>query len=147
MRVHTAPIKANWEISIKLQNSFTIAPETSFHKTYSYTCLYLFKIFTRLFTRGLFQKPKIISTQVVVYEDVVKYGSSTTEHYQAARKRCRNCSSLVYITPKLSDVKQQLFYYVYGFSGSRIQKGHSKISLCLFHPLWVLNWKELKPGS
>ena len=74
MRKLTTPVKANWEISIKLPNSCTLVPETPLQKMYSYICLHLFKIFTRLFIRGCFQKPKIVSIQIVTYGDIVKYG-------------------------------------------------------------------------
>lgn len=42
--------------------------------------------------------------------------------------------------------QKQPFYYAHGFSGSRIQKGHNKDGLSLFHDVWDDNWESLKSG-
>lgn len=114
------------------------------HK-YAYTYL---KYLEGHLLEDFLQKPKIVSTQVLIYGDVVKYGIAVQYNTTKLQKRMQRVPSSYnwHVThyPKLSDAKQW-FYYVHGYSRSRIQKGHSRSSLFLFHPLWGLNWEDLKP--
>lgn len=63
-------------MSIKLANSFTLAPDTPLQETYvNMPASIEHDTFTRLFIRGFFfQTPKIVSIQVIIYGIVVKCG-------------------------------------------------------------------------